>query len=157
LLPASELPDSQQPVPISSGTARPCRVLVIDDEVLVRQHLRRALEMRGYSVDEACDGLTGVACHAERPADVLLIDMTMPDIDGAEVVRRIRATGSRAAIVLSSGYQAQAAAERLEPGAYQVFLPKPYGLGELVDALEQARARAAGARKPSQAPTSTRG
>jgi two-component system, cell cycle sensor histidine kinase and response regulator CckA len=142
LLPASELPDSQQPAPLSGGTPRPCRVLVIDDEALVRQHLRRALEMRGYSVEEACDGLTGVACHAERPADVLLIDMTMPDIDGAEVVRRIRATGSRAAVVLSSGYQAQAAADRLEPGAYQVFLPKPYGLGELVDALEQARARA---------------
>jgi CheY-like chemotaxis protein len=68
--------------------------------------------------------------------------MTMPDIDGAEVVRRIRATGSRAAIVLSSGYQAQTAAERLEPGAYQFFLPKPYGVSELVTALEQARARA---------------
>jgi len=63
----------------------------------------------------------------------------MPDIDGAEMVRRIRATGSKAAIVLSSGYQAQTAAERLEPNSYQVFLPKPYGLNELVEALEQAR------------------
>jgi CheY-like chemotaxis protein len=69
----------------------------------------------------------------------MVIDMTMPDIDGAEVVRQIRATGSRAAIVLSSGYQAQAAAERLAPGAYQVFLPKPYGLRELLSAIEQAR------------------
>lgn len=152
VLPASELPDSQQPAPLIPGLGQPCRVLVIDDEDLVRQHLRRALEMRGYTVDEACNGLSGVERHAQQPADVLLIDMTMPDIDGAEVVRRIRATGSRAAIVLSSGYQAQAAAERLEPGAYQVFLPKPYGLGELVDALENARARASGVRRPSQAP-----
>jgi PAS domain S-box-containing protein len=154
LLPASELPDSQQPAPIIGSNGKPCRVLVIDDEDLVRQHLRRALEMRGYTVDEARNGLSGVERHAEQPADVLLIDMTMPDIDGAEVVRRIRASGSRAAIVLSSGYQAQAAAERLEPGAYQVFLPKPYGLGELVDALEQARARASGTRRPSLAPHS---
>jgi signal transduction histidine kinase/ActR/RegA family two-component response regulator len=154
VLPASERSDSQQPAPLFLGSGQPCRVLVIDDEDLVRQHLRRALEMRGYSVDEACNGLSGVERHAEQPADVLLIDMTMPDIDGAEVVRRIRATGSRAAIVLSSGYQAQAAAERLEPGAYQVFLPKPYGLGELVDALEQARARASGLGRPSQPPKS---
>jgi PAS domain S-box-containing protein len=154
LLPESELPGARQVVPVGSNGGRPCRVLVIDDEDLVRQHLRRALEMRGYAVDEARDGLSGVECHARQPADVLLIDMTMPDIDGAEVVRRIRATGSRAAIVLSSGYQAQTAAERLEPGAYQVFLPKPYGLGELVDALEQARARASGVARGSQAPNS---
>jgi DNA-binding response OmpR family regulator len=66
----------------------------------------------------------------------------MPDIDGIEVVRRVRAAGSKAAIVLSSGYQAQTAAERLEHGAYQVFLPKPYGLNELIHAVEQARVRA---------------
>ena len=122
--------------------SEPCRVLVIDDEQLVRAQLRRSLELRGYQVDEACDGLSGIDAHQKRPADVLVIDMTMPDIDGAEVVRRIRATGSKVAIVLSSGYQAQAAAERLEAGAYQVFLPKPYGMSELLHALETARATA---------------
>ncbi|HXK20874.1 MAG TPA: ATP-binding protein [Polyangiaceae bacterium] len=120
----------------------PCRVLVIDDEELVRSQLRRSLERRGYVVDEACDGLSGITAHTREPADVLVIDMTMPDIDGAEVVRRIRASGSRAAIVLSSGYQAQAAADRLDPRDYQVFLPKPYGMNELVHAIEQARIRA---------------
>ncbi|HVY32475.1 MAG TPA: ATP-binding protein [Polyangiaceae bacterium] len=119
----------------------PCRVLVIDDEQLVRSQLRRSLELRGYVVDEACDGLSGVAAHQATPADVLVIDMTMPDIDGAEVVRRIRSSGSRAAIVLSSGYQAQTAAERLDAHDYQVFLPKPYGMNELVKAIEQARIR----------------
>jgi PAS domain S-box-containing protein len=118
---------------------KPCRVLVIDDEELVRTQLRRSLERRGYAVDEASDGLTGVAAAAQLAPDVLIIDMTMPDIDGAEVVRRVRAAGSRAAIVLSSGYQAAAAAERLAPDAYQVFLPKPFGLNELVDAVEKAR------------------
>ncbi len=123
--------------------SEPCRVLVIDDEQLVRAQLRRSLELRGYQVDEACDGLSGIDAHQKRPADVLVIDMTMPDIDGAEVVRRIRETGSKVAIVLSSGYQAQAAAERLEAGAYQVFLPKPYGMSELLRAIETARAAAA--------------
>jgi CheY-like chemotaxis protein len=117
----------------------PCRVLVIDDEELVRTQLRRLLELRGYQVDEACDGLSGVEAHRARPADVLVIDMTMPDIDGAEVVRRIRDTDVKVAIVLSSGYQAQTATERLWPGSFQVFLPKPYGMTELLRAIESAR------------------
>jgi CheY-like chemotaxis protein len=138
VLPASQREAPEQ-VAASSLLGQPCRVLVIDDEQLVRAQLRRSLELRGYQVDEACDGLSGVAAHAQRPADVLVIDMTMPDIDGAEVVRRVRESGSKVAIVLSSGYQAHTAAERLEPDAYQVFLPKPYGMNELVQALEQAR------------------
>jgi DNA-binding response OmpR family regulator len=124
--------------------------LVIDDEALVRTQLRRLLELRGYQVDEACDGLSGVAAQNERPAEVLVIDMTMPDIDGAEVVRRIRERDSKVAIVLSSGYQAQTATERLGPGAFQVFLPKPYGLNELLSAIETARALSR--RRPSPAP-----
>jgi two-component system KDP operon response regulator KdpE len=114
-------------------------VLVIDDDELVRTPLRRLLELRGYQVDEACDGLSGVAAHRDRPADVLVIDMTMPDIDGVEVVRRIRDTDSSVAIVLSSGYQAQTATGRLSPDAFQVFLPKPYGMSELLRAVESAR------------------
>jgi len=124
-----------------AAPSTPCRVLVIDDEQLVRTQLRRLLKLRGYDVEEACDGSSGIEAHGKRPADVLIIDMTMPDIDGAEVVRRIRASDADVAIVLSSGYQAQAAAERLEPGSYQVFLPKPYSLAELVHAVEHARSR----------------
>ncbi|HEX2869746.1 MAG TPA: ATP-binding protein [Polyangiaceae bacterium] len=138
VLPATDRRAQTRPAP-PSRLGTPCSVLVIDDEELVRTQLRRMLELRGYKVQEACDGLSGVKAQLENPAELLVIDMTMPDIDGAEVVRRIRATGSRVAIVLSSGYQAQTAAERLEPGAFQVFLPKPYGMSELFGALEAAR------------------
>ncbi len=138
LLPATKHRAAAKPTPAATND-QPCRVLVIDDEELVRSQLRRLLELRGYQVDEACDGLSGVEAQRAHPADVLVIDMTMSDIDGAEVVRRVRASGSKAAIVLSSGYQAQAVAERLEPGAFQVFLPKPYGMSELLRALETAR------------------
>ena len=128
---AENPPTKQRPIP--------CRVLVIDDEALVRAQLRRLLEAQGFEVDEAKDGLSGIEAYRRRPADVLVIDMTMPDIDGVEVVRRIRAGGSEARIVLSSGYQAHPAAERLEPGDYQVFLPKPYGMSELLRAIDRAR------------------
>jgi CheY-like chemotaxis protein len=141
ILPATDQREAARQSRHAASPSEPCRVLVIDDEPLVRAQLRRSLELRGYEVDEARDGLSGIEAQRIRPADVLVIDMTMPDVDGAEVVRRIRATGSTASIVLSSGYQGQAAAERLEPGAFQVFLPKPYGMGELVQAVEQARAR----------------
>jgi two-component system cell cycle sensor histidine kinase/response regulator CckA len=142
LLPATERSERTQSFVPTLELMEPCRVLVIDDEQLVRAQLRRSLELRGYQVDEAADGLSGVEAHRKQPADVLVIDMTMPDIDGAEVVKRIRASGSRAAIVLSSGYQAQTAVDRLEPGSYQFFLAKPYSVSELVTALEQARRRA---------------
>jgi PAS domain S-box-containing protein len=139
VLPSAEHHAPSVPTKPPSNAPKPCRVLVVDDEELVRTQLRRSLERRGYAVEEASDGLSGVTAAARLEPDVLIIDMTMPDIDGAEVVRRVRAAGSRAAIVLSSGYQAAAAAERLGPDAYQVFLPKPFGLNELVDAVEKAR------------------
>jgi two-component system cell cycle sensor histidine kinase/response regulator CckA len=145
LLPSTERPVTLHPASLDAPTGKPCRVLVIDDEELVRTQLRRTLERQGYLVDEAHDGKSGLAAYEQRPAELLIIDMTMPDMDGAEVVSRLRAAGSPAAIVLSSGYQAQAAAERLAEGAYQVFLPKPYGLRELLAAIEQARSSVAGA------------
>jgi two-component system cell cycle sensor histidine kinase/response regulator CckA len=141
LLPAAAPRESAPRAVPAPAVVKPCRVLVIDDEALVRGQLRRSLELRGYEVDEASDGLSGVAAHAKKPADALVVDMTMPDIDGVEVVRRIRDSGSAVAIVLSSGYQAHAAAERLDPRDFQVFLRKPYSVGELIEALEQARAK----------------
>ncbi|HVY29983.1 MAG TPA: response regulator [Polyangiaceae bacterium] len=141
-LPTTDEPRSPPPQLASSGANQPCRVLVIDDEQLVRMQLRRSLERSGYQVEEAPNGVSGVAANAAQPADVLIVDLTMPDIDGVEVVRRVRAAGSTAAIVLSSGYQAHATAERLEPGSFQAFLPKPFTMKELLHAIEQARARA---------------
>jgi CheY-like chemotaxis protein len=123
---------------------RPCRVLVVDDEAVVRAQLRRSLELRGYAVIEAIDGRTALAALTtaplpERP-DVVILDMTMPDIDGAEVVKRVRAAGSSVPIVVSSGYLDVAVERRLPRGQFQGFLPKPYGPTDLVNAIERALA-----------------
>jgi PAS domain S-box-containing protein len=144
LLPASA------PAERSSGPLRetaappPCRVLVVDDEAVVRAQLRRSLELRGYAVVEATDGRAALAALTTAPAeerpDVVILDMTMPDLDGAEVVRRARAAGSRVPIVVSSGYLDVAVERRLPRGQVQGFLPKPYGPTELVNAIERARA-----------------
>jgi PAS domain S-box-containing protein len=131
--------------PIRATTPpRPCRVLVVDDEAVVRAQLRRSLELRGYVVAEAIDGRAALAAlttgpEEQRP-DVVILDMTMPDIDGAEVVLRARAAGSRVPIVVSSGYLDVAVERRLPRGQFQGFLPKPYGPTDLVNAIERALA-----------------
>ena len=122
-----------------SARSHPCRVLVVDDERLVRVHLRRVLEQRGYMVDEADGGTSGLAKLAQSPTDVVVLDFTMGDMNGVEVIRRIRESGSRVPIILSSGYLDAATERDLDPGSFQAFLPKPYRVSELLAAIELAR------------------
>jgi two-component system cell cycle sensor histidine kinase/response regulator CckA len=150
LLPATDaatvVADAARPGP----TTRPCRVLIADDEAIVRAQLRRSLELRGYTVVEAADGRAALAAlvpasgaagavAAVAVVDVVILDMTMPDLDGAEVLRRLRAAGSRVPVVISSGYLDVAVERRLPRGEFQGFLAKPYGATELVNAIERAR------------------
>jgi PAS domain S-box-containing protein len=144
LLPASVLSERAKNAQHAAPAARPCRVLVVDDEAVVRAQLRRSLELRGYAVVEAIDGTQALAALTaagadERP-DVAILDMTMPDLDGAEVLLRVRAAGSRVPIVISSGHLDVAVERRLPRGQFQGFLPKPYGPTELVTAIERALA-----------------
>jgi PAS domain S-box-containing protein len=128
--------------PAAPGHAlTPCTVLVVDDEPLVRTQLRRTLELRGYEVVEAPDGqsaLIHLASGSPRP-DVVVLDVTMPDLDGAEVLRRLRAAGDRVPVIVSSGYLDSSLERRLPRGEFQGFLAKPYGATDLVNAIEAAR------------------
>jgi signal transduction histidine kinase/ActR/RegA family two-component response regulator len=143
LLPASDLTEAEMAlVPMPAAAARPCSVLVVDDEALVRTQLRRSLELRGYAVTEAADGRSALSLLEEvgtAHPDVIVLDMTMPDIDGAEVLRRVRGRGLRIPVVISSGYLDAAVERRLPRGEFQGFLAKPYGATDLVDAIERAR------------------
>jgi len=132
----------------------PCEVLVVDDEQLVRAHLRRALELRGYRVDEADCGAAGLARFKASPPDVIVLDFMMGDMTGVDVIRRIRETGSRVPIVLSSGYLDASVERDMDPSSFQAFLRKPYRTEELILAIEQARAArpsAAASERPSSA------
>src|SRR5271155_5376330 len=71
----------------------PCmpHILVVDDEPAVRRALERALRLESYDVDLAADGREALDVLAERPADAVILDVSMPDLDGLEVCRRLRA------------------------------------------------------------------
>jgi two-component system, cell cycle sensor histidine kinase and response regulator CckA len=124
--------DARPPAPRPSACRR---VLVVDDEPLVRGHLRAALEAQGYEVEEAADGNSALASLARSEPCAVLLDMTMPDLSGAVVLQRIRAGGSQVPVILSSGYHD--AAHALDPSSYQAFLVKPYTPTELRDTLER--------------------
>jgi PAS domain S-box-containing protein len=140
LLPASGLAQAAPARPPTGRPSGPCKVLIIDDEPLVRAQLRRALELRGYSVVEAVDGLAGLSAAVETRPDLVILDMTMPDLDGAEVLRRLRAGGSRVPVIVSSGYLDFSVEKRLPLGEFQGFLAKPYGTSDLAALVERVLA-----------------
>jgi DNA-binding response OmpR family regulator len=79
------------------------RVLVMDDDAVLRGALRVALEAAGYDVLDAADGDAGPRLHRKHGADLVLVDIFMPERDGLEVVRALRAVIPRPKIVAISG------------------------------------------------------
>jgi two-component system cell cycle sensor histidine kinase/response regulator CckA len=139
LLPAGRSASSPPPSSSQPSEERSKRALIIDDQPMVRAYLRHALTRLGYDSEEAYNGESGLARLARDGIDVVLLDMTMPDLSGAEVLSRLRASGNRVPVVLVSGYHDLAA--ELDPKSFQAFLLKPFGITQLAKALEQATAR----------------
>ena len=72
------------------------KILVVDDERAVRESLRRALELEGYEIELADDGIAALeALEANGEPDAMILDILMPGLDGLEVARRLRREGSR--------------------------------------------------------------
>ncbi len=111
----------------------PATVLVVDDDPGVRQSLTRALDVEGYRVLQARDGLEGLAVAEE--ADVLVLDVTMPNMGGFDVCRRLRSSGSGVPILVLTARHATAdRVEGLDAGADD-YLVKPFALEELLARL----------------------
>jgi two-component system KDP operon response regulator KdpE len=111
---------------------RPARILLVDDEVSIQRALTPLLRSRGYDVDAVGTGTDALRVAAERPPDLVILDLGLPDIEGTEVCRRVRATGSKVPIVVLSarGREADKVAA-LDLGADD-YVTKPFGPEELL-------------------------
>jgi two-component system KDP operon response regulator KdpE len=125
------------------------RVLVVDDEPAILRFLRAGLAAQGYVVSEAEEGRTALEAVRRQSVDLIVLDLGLPDIDGLEVIRRIREGGAAIPIiVLSSRDDEGAKVEALDLGADD-FVTKPFGIDELfarIRAAQRHRLQQAGER-----------
>jgi len=112
-------------------------VLVIDDEVQIRRFLRAGFELEAFTVQEAATGAEGIRAATLKPVDLVIVDLELPDMDGAEIVERLRSWSKVPIIVLSVRSSEDEKVRLLELGADD-YVVKPFGMAELL-----ARARAA--------------
>jgi two-component system response regulator MprA len=111
------------------------RILVVDDEQAVREALDRALRLEGYEVDLAGDGSEALAMIAKRPPDAVVLDLMMPQINGLEVCRRLRAGGDRTPVlILTARDGVSDRVTGLDAGADD-YVVKPFALEELLARL----------------------
>jgi two-component system KDP operon response regulator KdpE len=112
-------------------------VLVADDEVQIRRFLRAGFELDGFTVEEAENGSSAIRKATLSPPDLLIIDLGLPDMDGSEIVQRLRSWSTVPLIVLSVRSNEAEKVRLLDLGADD-YVVKPFGMAELL-----ARAHAA--------------
>lgn len=122
-------------------------VLVVDDEKPLRDFVRRNLEVRGYRVQTAANGLEALALINSTPFDLLIIDLMMPHMDGLETTRRIRKESIVPIIILTALGEESDKIAAFEKGADD-YLTKPFGVGELLARVKAALRRAAWSENP---------
>lgn len=121
--------------------------LIIDDEIQIRRLLRLALESRGYTVREAETGTLGLQEAAFHRPDVVLLDLGLPDMDGLEVLKRLREWSAVPVLILSVRDQEDVKVAALESGADD-YVTKPFSTAELVARLTVIQRRHHGGDNP---------
>jgi two-component system KDP operon response regulator KdpE len=122
------------------------RILIVDDELPIQRFLKTALDTGEFSLHQAENGHGALAAAAALRPDIILLDLGLPDLDGVEVIERIREWSKVPIIVLSVREREDDKVKALNAGADD-YLTKPFGVGELL-----ARIRAALRRSLQQAP-----
>ncbi len=132
--PASgDRPASTPPMPV---------IVLIEDEPQIRRFLRATLASHGYRLHEAETGEDGLIEAASRQPDVVILDLGLPDVDGLQVIRRLREWSKVPVIVLSARGQEGDKVAALDAGADD-YVSKPFAVGELLARLRVALRHAA--------------
>ncbi len=114
------------------------RVLVIDDEEIVRISCRKCLTPEGYEADVAANGADGLRLARENHYDVILTDLKMPDMDGMEFLMTMKEMQPEAKVIMITGYSTvEHAEEATRLGAYN-YIEKPFTPDTLIAAVNEA-------------------
>ena len=117
---------------------KPIRVLVVDDEQLVRDLLVSYLNSLGFVVETAQDGLEGLEKYTEGEFDLVITDLSMPNMDGIELVKELREADDEAVVLIITGYPTiGTAVEAIKHGAAD-YLTKPFTLDEVKIRIDKA-------------------
>ncbi|MGW2861800.1 response regulator [Streptomyces sp. NPDC001205] len=116
------------------------RVLVVEDEPQLVRALEINLKARAYEVDSATDGAGALQLAAVRPPDAVLLDLGLPDMDGIEVMRRLRSWCRAPILVVSARNTSDEKVEALDSGADD-YITKPFSMDELLARLRVATRR----------------
>jgi two-component system, chemotaxis family, chemotaxis protein CheY len=112
-------------------------VLIVDDHEGMRALLRKVLERAGVgAVRDAASGAAGLALLAERPANLILVDQNMPEMDGAAFVARVRREGGTAKIVMITGHGEASYADAAREAGADAVLVKPISPSALLGTIE---------------------
>lgn len=106
-------------------------ILVVDDEKSIRSFLRISIEMQGYKCIDASDGATALMLAVSRNPDILVLDLGLPDMDGVEVIKKLRTISQMPIIIISARGHEREKIEALDAGADD-YLTKPFSVPELL-------------------------
>ena len=119
----------------AAGCVAGTHILVIEDERAIRQFVRASLVGHGYRITEAATGTAGVFHAIMQTPDIVVLDLGLPDIDGMEVIRRIRESSEVPIIVISARGQIHDEVAALNAGAND-YLSKPFTTDELLKRID---------------------
>ncbi|MFB3892261.1 MAG: response regulator [Phycisphaerae bacterium] len=117
-------------------------ILVIEDDPPIRRFLRASLSSHGFGVEEAPAGKEALMLATQHPPDLVILDLGLPDVDGLEVIRRLRDWSTAPIIIVSARGQEKDKVAALDAGADD-YLTKPFGVGELLARIRVALRHAA--------------
>gem|GEM_PF-1302403 len=115
-------------------------VLVVDDDEIIRGVSEQLLRKAGFDTICAPDGKSALETIRQKAGSLaaMLVDVTLPEMSGQELIERIRAIDCKTPVVLMSGYNEQTATENMKPGLYQAFVQKPFNMQALATAMKDA-------------------
>ena len=116
-------------------------VLVVDDEVVYRDTLCKVLARRGFQVGAAASGEEAAQLVAQRPWDVMVLDLKMPGLDGLATLELVRRVSSATEVIMLTGHGSVDAGIRAMRGQAFDFLLKPTSVDQLVGVIEAAAAK----------------